>query len=767
MLSQNNQNLINKRLYRKLKCESLNEIREKLILSKNINVSNSIALQSERTINNQRKLSPNFLKELFDKKLGKSNYTFNSLIFNKNSKSPSIARTDSRESFDPNKSALEVILNNQKKNSLINHENRKKNNGLYTSEKESRTGVNFSNTENSLENYYLLLDFKNKEGENNHDAINFQNFNDNRKKINHLNSKEKLKNYNTNNNQNNGNSISNDVLFENKIRSIKKEKNFNIKSKNLFDSNFSNNKITEDEEDFDLIDYTENEAKRAKNSSINNSKLPKLKLDFQKIKNEEKSNLETFKNKESYIFQGNLISIENENLDKQSKINQKQGTKACISNKINNESQNIKIKSNTLSSRLSKNLIFNNYNEEKNMKLQQLNIKNKILNKSKNDVSADGKNKFRASNGIETNKSTFINNITINKNNLIYNNTEKKNEDCFNKNSDKNEKTINLNLNLNVNLDLKLNNDFIKTGDAFLYRLKTSRDKFLKNNLDIKFCNNQMKNDDPSHNLYFKKDENQNKTFSIRNNSIKLNNPSYSINHTNSNINNTFNNYQNKVLKEHNNKNSYDFINESKTDRINDDFRKNHKFTNYNFFPELVNKNQGYYCRISHSRYGVQKSQDGLFSKEKIIGNISLKRDQVKNSEDFIKNLNSIHTDKKKDHSKNFPNLGKMIINIEKSNILPTSKLNSDRDNNPFKIPFNVEKKKDSQKIRNENIELKEKPKTKNGNLKKIENKNTLNNMNGYAQKYSINYANKYLMNLKDKKIENVNTKKGNLTDRV
>lgn len=797
-MKQSTQNIIDKRLYRKLKCESLNEIREKLRQSKNTTTSltsSKNVLQSERlSENNYRKKSFNFLEELLERKFGQSNYTFNSLIFKKTSKSSSVARSTSKESFECNQSALQVLLESQRKKfKLIRSENESKDKFVCSpsvdvndNNKSNIRNKKIKNSEVDLDKI-IILDLKNKTNDNYSAAFSYRNLNEEgkaSKTILNLDEKfEKINcnNKNINNNNNHYNLNNEEIIISENIKDkenkeiLANQRNHENKNKTVIENIIlPYERIFEDEEDIDLVDYSENEAQRAKNSSINNTKFPKMKLDLQKIKPSE--NPIGSKNSESQTLLPNFSS-ENINtlvneapkikLNLNNNNNIKNSIKESVYHKtIGTENSNLKI---IQTSKLSKNLIFNNYNKG-NSRFNNKNVmfQSKFLHHSENEINVIKQNQEKFIKRINSKNKTYINNITISRDSIGNKDTSKI-ENI--KVKDENGNTINVNLNLNVKFDLNLNNAGLeKKDDALLQKLKTSRENILRKNIAI-HINKKNKENKGLNNISQKSSLKINKSNSYRTNSITINSSSNNFNNnTNilSDINiielnkeKTINNKINKIIN--NSSNYLQANNVNKTERIHES-RKSNNQTRNSFFPKISSKDDKNSSR-SNSRYEAKKTELNQTSKRTFMDII------IKNAKS---NLNKDFKAKADVMSK--------IVNESTTNkyintkILP--ELHSKREikspvGNYLKMNDNSKKRNDFKKLNNEEDKVSQtERKIKNNILKSINEQKNFHNVEKIIAKCdSIGYAHKYhnksKNNLNEAKTADIlKPKTGNLSDR-
>ncbi len=823
MLINNMQNLVNKRLYRKLKCESLNEIKEKLMQSKYLNstiinttTSNDLneiqMIQSDRILKDKRNNSPNMLDDLLENNFSRTNYIFNSFIFRKGSKSTSVKKSNSKEYFECNKSDLEIMLNSyrEKINSfkdfiIIKDENIARfdneiiTENLNTNKNYSKSKLKpkFTKTEDIIENC-IILDHKNKTNENYSSSFTYRNLNleeaklkkaffpDLNKKLNKLSSMIDINNQNYNNNFiiNNDNEVKcNNIEFtENKLDLNEKENCLHEKKKKLLIN--ENDQIIEDDEDMDFFDYTDNEIQRAKKSSINNIKfLNELKLDFNKLNIKEKV-IEDKNNNLNYNF---LTNTNSENLSKfandinfkkdQIQINLKPTVGESILNQNNNTNQkylveNIK-KLGSKNLNISKNLIFNNINNQENKIDKQGNlvnnqnffeIKNELL--FKNKFSPHNSDRINRTNCFQDKNNTYLNKTLANRNNLQMNKNigNEKAVENENRNSKERHNTINLNLNLNLKFDLNLHNDFIKNEDPFVYRMKSNRDNFLKKNTNINMTRNKNNTNNNNFCNYFNNNYNvDNKSqkitikgnikniFSNKTKHISMNVPSNDTIDLNLNRNNFF---YNKL-----NKNELDFLNgENKTDRL----IENRNFTKNSFFPKTNSKEKTInYLNSSSKNNAIVDSNNHI--KKKIYGqknipngkiileyNYKKKAENISNS---IKNntkqvLSKSINDTNSTALKNLPQLGKKIGNkivLQKENInFEKNYKNSIIVGNNYKVPYNYEKNID---IRSNEFKSEKEIFCEKNNQKQKQNNLNIKffqaTSNGYAFRYSMNLANK------------------------
>ncbi len=751
-MKQSMPNLIEKRLYRKIKCESLNDIRDKLRQSKNlISTSSQNAIQSDRISEDKHKKSHNFLEDLLERKFGQSNYTFNSLIFKRNSQSRSIGRSTSKESFEYNLSALEVLLEPQRKKTKLNKNDNN----------ESKSNIQKASSKNDNIDKIVILDLKNKMNENYSAAYSYQNLNEERKTSKTiLNLDEKYENINCHNNNFYNKEIISNVKENKNKEFISQKNNEDRRSKTKIENIIPNdNKIFEDEEDIDLLDFSGNEAQRAqraKNSSINHVKFPKMKLDFQKIKTSEIP--ADSKNSEAQTLlpnspSENRITIVNEaapinklNLNSKPKI---KGS-LCYKN-IVTQNSNLKI---TQNSKLSKNLIFNNYNGAKTrLSYKNLNFQGKFLHHSENETNSCKQNHEKFINRMNSKNNTYINNITINRNTI-------ENKDTSNieniRVKDQHGNTINLNLNLNVKFDLNLNNSGIgNKDDALLNKLKKSRENILRKTVAIQIDKQNKENKSLHLNL-------KSKNFSYRTNSITINKTSNILYHSNS-INK--NNKKIDFIKEIKikNKNNLQVNNGNKTERVLDS-TKNNNLTRNSLYPKISskdnntsrNKSNGYETKnpeiirtrkMTFMDIIVNNSKNTLNKDFKTKADI---RSKIIEENNISKYINT--------NTKILPELNSIKEN--KSPVLNSLQMNNDsKKDTDYKKLCEVHKGNLTERI------------VKNNHIKSKFNQNNFHNLENMNVKVdSIGYAHKYYKSkncLKDcKAAENLKSRTGNLTDR-
>ena len=407
MLNYKIQDIENKRLYRKLKCENLNLLKEKL--RKTRNYINSLNCEQKDFLSDRKKgiEKNNFLEELLSKRSLEFNYTFNSAIFKK-SPSPDIAPSLSRESLNYN------LCTPENKNLRIN----------------------------SSENFE-----KNKTEKNPQE--NFEK----------LNSKQLI--------------LKNKYLFPTKIIETSKISEIENDEKKLRKTDTNEKSL---EEDIDLIDFSDKEINRAKNSSILNVKGPIMKLNLNKLKiSSINTQSDRYTQKDLKVKpNNNLINIiENENSQSVRLETDKRSLHFKNLKKTNNNVERLLKNSN------SKNNLCNkiNINNENNLCYNKCATKNKYSGESINTKNKSTK---------KDNPNTYINNITINKNKYFKN-----------KNENLKDNTINFNLNLNVKLDWNLNDHYSinkEKEEGYFYRL-TNQNILENNNEYDKMKSNLTKSD--------------------------------------------------------------------------------------------------------------------------------------------------------------------------------------------------------------------------------------------------------------------------------